>query len=126
MSKLLTLACIIALLALGSGAARAQQGAADPDDISDVLERSKARGKLVVCADPYDFPYSSQGSMPPGFDVEIMRELAKRGGMQLEMYWADTGTRGGTSRAFRNSIMKGRCDVFTGISDSGDDDMLMG
>jgi ABC-type amino acid transport substrate-binding protein len=46
--------------------------------------------------------------------------------MSLEMYWADTGTRGGTSRAFRNSILKKRCDVFLGLSDSGDDDMLMG
>lgn len=125
MNKLFTISCCVTLLALGGAFARAQ-GAADPGDVSDVLERSKARGKLVACADPYDFPYSSQSSEPPGFDVEIMRELAKRGGMRLEMYWADTGTRGGTSRAFRNSIMKGRCDVFMGISDSGDDDMLMG
>jgi ABC-type amino acid transport substrate-binding protein len=42
------------------------------------------------------------------------------------MYWADTGTRGGMSRALRNSILKGRCDVFAGVGDSGDDDILMG
>lgn len=124
MKKLLTSACI-GLLTIGTMATWAQ-GTSDADEIADVLERSKAKGKLVACADPYDYPYSSQNTNPPGFDVEIMQEIAKRGGMRLEMYWADTGTRGGTSRAFRNSIMRGRCDVFMGISDSGDDDQLMG
>jgi ABC-type amino acid transport substrate-binding protein len=102
------------------------QSSADPDEIADALERSKAKGTLVACADPYDYPYSSQNSNPPGFDVQIMEEIARRGGMRLEMYWADTGTRGGMSRALRNSIMRGRCDVFLGVSDSGDDDQLMG
>jgi ABC-type amino acid transport substrate-binding protein len=106
--------------------ARAQ--AVDADEIADTLERSKAKSKLIACADPYNFPYAAQDGDPPGFDIEIMREIAKRGGMRLEMVWADTGTRGGTSRAFRNSILKKRCDVFLGLSDSGDgdDDMLMG
>lgn len=98
----------------------------DPDEIADTLERSKAKGKLLACADPYSFPSAAQNTDPPGYDVEIMREIAKRGGMRLEMVWADTGTRGGTSRAFRNSILKKRCDVFLGMSDGGDDDMLMG
>lgn len=106
---------------------RAEENAAiDPDDIADVLERAKAKGKLVACADPYSFPYSAQNTDPPGFDIEIIRNLAKRGGMRTELYWSDTGTRGGTARAFRNSIFKKRCDVFLGLSDNGDDDMLMG
>jgi ABC-type amino acid transport substrate-binding protein len=121
--KFLAAALAAALMSLGALSARAQT--TDPDEISDTLERSKARGKLVACADPYSFPSSAQ-SEPPGFDVEIMREVAKLGGMRLFMEWADTGTRGGTSRAFRNSILKKRCDVFVGLSDSGDDDMLMG
>ena len=99
---------------------------ADPDEITDTLERSKAKGRLLACADPYSFPSTAQNTDPPGYDIEIMREIAKRGGMRLEMVWADTGTRGGTSRAFRNSILKKRCDVFLGMSDGGDDDMLMG
>ena len=100
--------------------------AQDASESEDVLERSKARGKLVACADPYGFPYAARNANPPGFDVEILQELAKRGGMDLEMYWADTGTRGGMSRALRNSMMKGRCDIFAGVGDSGDDDILMG
>jgi|tagenome__1003787_1003787.scaffolds.fasta_scaffold20942559_2 ABC-type amino acid transport substrate-binding protein len=111
------------LLALPYAMVRAQT---DPDEITDTLERSKARGKLLACADPYAFPSAAQNTDPPGYDVEIVRDIAKRGGMRLEMVWADTGTRGGTSRAFRNSILKKRCDVFLGMSDNGDDDMLMG
>jgi len=123
---LLTLSGLALLLILAAVAVRAQ--VTDPDEIADTLERSKAKGKLIACADPYNFPYAAQNSDPPGFDIEIIREIAKRGGMRLEMVWADTGTRGGTSRAFRNSILKKRCDVFLGLSDSGDgdDDMLMG
>lgn len=124
MRKLLRLCGLALLLILAAVAARAQ--VADPGEIADTLERSKAKGKLIACADPYNFPYAAQNTDPPGFDIEIIREIAKRGGMSLEMYWADTGTRGGTSRAFRNSILKKRCDVFLGLSDSGDDDMLMG
>ncbi len=98
----------------------------DPSESLDVLERSKAKGKLVACADPFSFPYAEQNMDPPGFDVEIIRAIAKRGGMQVEMYWADTSSHGGMSKALRRSMMKGRCDVFLGVSDSGDDDILMG
>ena len=102
--------------------------AADADDAldsSDVLVRSQAKGMLTACADPYDFPYSLQNSDPPGFDIEIMRQVAKRGGMRLDLFWINTASRGGTSRAFRNSILSKKCDVFLGLSDNGDDDMLM-
>ena len=121
--KLFALYGLTFFLALTSVVVWAQT---DPDEIADTLERSKAKGKLLACADPYSFPSAAQNTDPPGYDVEIMREIAKRGGMRLEMVWADTGTRGGTSRAFRNSILKKRCDVFLGMSDGGDDDMLMG
>lgn len=97
----------------------------DPSEITDTLERAKAKGMLKACADPYDYPYSLQNSDPPGFDIELIREVAKRGGMRLDIFWINTATRGGTSRAFRNSILTGKCDVFLGLSDNGDDDMLM-
>lgn len=125
MRKLIAFYGLTLLLIAGAEAVWAQTQT-DPDEISDTLERAKAKGKLLACADPYSFPSSVQNGDPPGYDVEIMREIAKRGGMRLEMVWADTGTRGGTSRAFRNSILKKRCDVFLGMSDSGDEDMLMG
>lgn len=119
--KIYTCFAVIVAFLVGSAASYAQD-----EQSLDVLERSKASGKLVACADPYDFPYAAQNTNPPGFDVEILQELAKLGGMQLEMYWADTGTRGGMSRALRNSMMKGRCDIFAGVADNGEDDILMG
>ena len=123
MRKFLSFSCFLILFAVVATSVRAQT--ADPDELADTFERSKARGKLIACADPYSFPASAQ-SEPAGYDVEIMREIAKLGGMRLFMEWVDTGTRGGTSRAFRNSILRKKCDVFLGLSDNGDDDMLMG
>jgi ABC-type amino acid transport substrate-binding protein len=130
------LVAILALLALAAvRPAAAQQQAAleqagpdlsDPNQIKDALERVKARGKLIACADPYDWPYSSNAEHPPGFDIDIIRSVAQRSGLKLEMYWADTGTRGGIMRAFRNSILAKRCDVFLGLSDNGEDDLLPG
>jgi len=116
----LALMCLVASLPL-----RAQDPAStDPDEITDTLARSQAKGKLVACADPYDWPYSSKDQSPAGFDIDIVRAIAKRGKMRLEMYWADTGTRGGINRAFRNSILAKRCDVFLGLSDNGEEDLL--
>jgi ABC-type amino acid transport substrate-binding protein len=115
--------CLAAALTLLIGATGYAQ---DPNEVVDVLEQAKAKGKLVACADPFSFPYAEKDLDPPGFDVEIVREIAKRGGMQVQMYWADTSTHGGMSKALRRSMMKGRCDIFLGVSDSGDDDVLMG
>jgi len=98
--------------------------AIDPDEMTDTLERSKAKKKLMGCADPYSWPYSQQSYSDPGFDVRILTEIARTGGMEIEMYWVDTGTRGGTGRAFRNSILRKRCDVFVGLSDNGEEDFL--
>jgi len=99
---------------------------ASAQDAIGTFERIKETNKMVACADPYSYPYSIKNISPPGFDVEIMQELAALGGFETEMYWADTGTRGGMSKALRNSIMKGRCDIFAGVGDNGDDDILMG
>ena len=125
MRRLISNCALTLVLALTVCTVQAQTQT-DPDEITDTLARAKAKGTLMACADPYSFPSAAQNTDPPGYDVEIMREIAKRGGMRLQMVWADTGTRGGTSRAFRNSILKKRCDVFVGLSDGGDDDMLMG
>jgi ABC-type amino acid transport substrate-binding protein len=127
LNKLISIFGLTVLLALGLYPVRAQdQGEAtqDPDEITDTLARAKAKHVLTACADPYDWPYSQQSGMPPGFDVEIFQQIAKLGGMRAQMYWADTGTRGGLARAFRSSIFAKRCDIFLGLSDNGDDDML--
>jgi len=111
-------------LVLSASALRAQDQNQDSDEIKDTLARAKAKGVLTACADPYSWPYSQQNGTPPGFDIEIFQQIVKLGGMRSEVYWADTGTRGGLGRAFRNSILAKRCDVFLGLSDNGEDDSL--
>lgn len=122
MRKLFSCIVVCALLSAGSLGVFSQDK--DPDEIADTFERSKAKKKLLGCADPYSWPYSQQSYSDPGFDVQILNAIAKEGGMEVEMVWADTGTRGGTGRAFRNSIMRKRCDVFVGLSDNGEEDFL--
>ncbi len=86
------------------------------------LERAKERGTIVACADPYNLPFSSPDPNMPGFDVEIAKEIARGMGLSIAYHWADTGTRGGLSRALRLSINDGKCDFFMGLPN--DDDML--
>jgi ABC-type amino acid transport substrate-binding protein len=123
LKKLIWIASL-ALLVCAPLRAQDQSQSQDPDEIKDTLARAKARGVLTACADPYAWPYSAKDGIPPGFDVEIFQQIAKMGGMRAEMYWADTGTRGGLGRAFRNSIFAKRCDVFLGLSDNGEEDSL--
>src|SRR5215468_306040 len=70
---------------------------------------------LVVCADAYSFPASMKDADPPGYDVEIIRAVAKLAGFQVEYVWADTGTRGGLGRALRGSIVQKKCNLFIGL-----------
>jgi ABC-type amino acid transport substrate-binding protein len=138
-SKFLKLV-VISTLTLAAASASAQQDRADPrfqsgyregqaldDELDrkkvDALERIKKRGKMVVCADPNIYPSSDRGE-PPGFDIEIMREIAKRSGWRFETYWTDTGTRGGLGRSLRQSILQGSCDVFLGLAIGGTDDEI--
>ena len=84
------------------------------------LEKAKERGTIVACADPYNLPFSSPDPNTPGFDVEIAKEIAAGMGLQIAYHWADTGTRGGLSRALRRSINDGKCDFFMGLPNDED------
>ena len=84
------------------------------------LERAKERGTIVACADPYNLPFSSPDPSMPGFDVEIAKEIAAGMGLQIAYHWADTGTRGGLSRAVRLSINDNKCAFFMGVPDEQD------
>jgi ABC-type amino acid transport substrate-binding protein len=91
---------------------------------ADALTRMKKLGKITACADPYNYPYSTSTGIPPGFDIDIFHAIAKQAGVRAELYWADTGTRGGLGRALRNSIGKGRCDIFMGLATGIEEDEL--
>ena len=84
------------------------------------LERARERGTIVACADPYNMPFSSPDPNTPGFDVDIAREIATGMGLDIAYHWADTGTRGGLSRAVRLSINDGKCAFFMGVPDEPD------
>src|SRR5438105_14918608 len=95
-------------------------GATAHAETPDGLSRAKERGVLTACLDPYNYPFSSSNSEPPGFDVEIVRAVAQRAGLRALYFCADTGTRGGLGRALRPSIRKGTCDFFMGIGEGPD------
>lgn len=113
-------------LSLMSFTVMAAEEGQDPEESSDALVRIKAKGLFTACADPYEYPQTTQEGEPPGFDIELFRAIAKRAGLRTHVHFVNTASRGGTSRAFRQSILSRKCDVFLGMSDNGDDDMLMG
>lgn len=79
------------------------------------LERIKKRGAIIFCADPFNFPFSTDNPGNPGFDVEIANLIAQKLGVHTQFFWVNTGTRGGLGRAIRNSILEGKCDAFPGL-----------
>jgi hypothetical protein len=115
---------LLALAAVQSVPAQQQAAAeqagpdlSDPNQIKDALERVKARGKLIACADPYDWPYSSNAEDPPGSFIEIIRPWP-RSGSRLEMYWPTPARAAASCAPSRNSILAKRFDVFLGLSDN--------
>lgn len=114
------------VLALALGLAALGARAQSTEEITDTLERSKSKGVIFGCAFPYTFPSAQVNSNPPGYDVEIFRELAKRGGMQIEMHWVNVRSRASVQRAYRESILAKRCDVFLNLGESGEEDEATG
>ena len=98
----------------------------DTAEITDTLAKAKAKGLLYACAYPYTYPFAQVNTDPPGFDVEIIRDLAKRAGMRVDMYWVQVRSRASVQRAFRESILANRCDVFLSLGDDGEQDEEMG
>jgi polar amino acid transport system substrate-binding protein len=54
------------------------------------LERIKKTGVLTVCLDPDNLPYSDSKKTPPGFDIEISKQIAKTLGVEAKFFWVDT------------------------------------
>ena len=51
------------------------------------LDSIKARGKLLVCANPNALPFSSKNGERRGFELELGEALAKELGVALEVGW---------------------------------------
>jgi polar amino acid transport system substrate-binding protein len=99
-------ACAVCLIYTVATSSFAQDGA---------IARAKTSGVLNVCVDAYNFPASVKDADPPGYDIEILRTIAKRANLQLDYVYADTGTRGGLGRALRSSISQKKCSLFMGL-----------
>ena len=66
---------------------------------------------VTVCADPDNLPFSSREPGTPGYDVEVMRLLARELGAEAEFKWVSTVS---GRRALAN-LTDGECDLFPGL-----------
>jgi ABC-type amino acid transport substrate-binding protein len=64
-------------------------------------------GKLRVCADPANLPFSSQEAATPGFEVELARQLAR----DVTFHWVPTYRWPVVARQLRDR----QCDLFLGL-----------
>ena len=60
----------------------------------ELLEHIRETHKLILCAGPYAWPYTSSNNYPRGFDIEIMERIAANEDLYLEIYWAEQNMRG--------------------------------
>ena len=76
----------------------------------ETLDNIRKTNKIILCAGPYAWPYTSTANYPRGFDIDIVSQIAAKESLNLDIYWAEQKMRGGLGKALRHSIMKGRCD----------------
>jgi len=101
-----------------------------PDELKEVdaMTRTQKMGRILVCADGWFWPFSrtARKNEPAGIDIEILQAIAKKHDWQLSISWANTGTRFGQGPAFHATIDRGVCDVFVGLTITGEDQQLTG
>ena len=71
-------------------------------------------GKLRVCADPNNMPFSNQEQK--GFENRIADLIAQDMGRQVEYFWFRQG-----EKFFRQTLNRGVCDVVMGVPIGFDD-----
>ncbi len=84
----------------------------------ELLDQIREKHKIILCAGPYAWPYTSSNNYPRGFDIEIIERIAANEDLYLDIYWAEQKMRGGLGKALRHSISKGRCHLYLGITTS--------
>ncbi len=96
-----------------------------PDELKEVpaMERVQKMGRILACADAWFWPFSrtAHKNEPPGLEIEILQSIAKKHGLDVSIAWVNTGMRFGVGVTFGNSIDKGICDIFLGLTYTGDD-----
>lgn len=96
-----------------------------PDELKTVpaMERVEKMKRILACADGWFWPFSrtAHNNEPPGLEIELLQAIAKRHGWDVSIAWVNTGMRFGVGVTFGTSIDKGICDVFLGLTYTGDD-----
>jgi len=96
-----------------------------PDELKEVpaMERVQKMGRILACADAWFWPFSrtARKNEPPGLEIEILQAIAKKHGWEVSIAWVNTGMRFGVGTTFRTSVDKGICDIFLGLTFTGDD-----
>jgi polar amino acid transport system substrate-binding protein len=96
-----------------------------PDELKEVpaMERVQKMGRILACADAWFWPFSrtSRKNEPPGLEIELLQAIAKKHGWEVSIAWVNTGMRFGVGVTFSTSIDKGICDIFLGLTNTGDD-----
>src|SRR5882724_6236496 len=96
-----------------------------PDELKEVpaMERVQKMGRILACADAWFWPFSrtAHKNEPPGLEIEILQSIARKHGWDVSIAWVNTGMRFGVGVTFGTSIDKGICDVFLGLTYTGDD-----
>lgn len=82
-------------------AATASVGAGTSFAVARPLDSIKARGKLLICANPNALPFSSKSGERRGFELELGEALAKELGVAMEVGWV----------IFPNHVPRVDCDV---------------
>ncbi len=97
--------------ALAVGGAKPKAAETTQSTSTPTVDRVKADGKLIMCADPNNMPYAKSTPEPTGLDVEIASEIASELGVKLGHYWyAQNWGR----RAVRQ-LREEKCDIFMGL-----------
>ena len=96
-----------------------------PDELKEVpaMERVQKMGRILACADAWFWPFSrtARNNEPPGLEIELLRAIAKKHGWDVSIAWVNTGMRFGVGVTFSTSIDRGICDIFLGLTYTGDD-----
>ncbi|MGH1419248.1 MAG: substrate-binding periplasmic protein [Hyphomicrobiaceae bacterium] len=119
--KSVLLALIVSPITITS--AHAVGGAkAKPDSVAEqtkntpAVDRVKAKGKLVICADPDNMPFSRSTPNPTGLDIDVARHIANELGVELGHYW----WRQNSGRRSIRQLREEKCDAFLGLPVSKD------
>ena len=100
-----------------------------PDELKqvDAMTRVRGMGRFLVCADGWFWPFSrtARDNEPAGLEIEILQAIAKKHGWQYSVSWTNTATRFGHGPAFMKTIDRGICDIFLGMTVTGDDNHMV-